>query len=182
MNRESGIGCSWTPVGSSAVNPGPVARVGDGALGHPEDGIRQPLLEPLVVCELLEKLHVVVEHGSHHAPQGFVMLDPGVVREQLLPPISRRQGTTMGTRVPRNTQAPLTLFGWRSTASHVSQFVIWSLHFHTAYVYLWTAPASFSSSSRLRTTMKVCSSLTILQRVAMQAPSSSDGSSLRRNN
>ena len=31
VNRESGIGCSWTPVGSSAVNPGPVARVGDGA-------------------------------------------------------------------------------------------------------------------------------------------------------
>ncbi len=24
VNRESGIGCSWTPVGSSAVNLGPV--------------------------------------------------------------------------------------------------------------------------------------------------------------
>ena len=49
----------------------------------------------------------------------------------------------MGTRVPRNTQAPLTLFGWRSTASHVSQFVIWSLHFHTAYVYFVDSASLF---------------------------------------
>ena len=55
-------------------------------IGQSEDGIRQPPLEPLVVCELFEELHIVIEHGSHHAPQSFVMLDPGV---------------TVG-RVPRN--------------------------------------------------------------------------------
>ena len=48
-------------------------------IGQSEDVIRQPSLEPLVVCELLEELHVVVKHGSHHALQGLVMLDPGVL-------------------------------------------------------------------------------------------------------
>ena len=32
-------------------------------IGQPEDVIRQPSPESLVVCELLEELHVVVEHG-----------------------------------------------------------------------------------------------------------------------
>ena len=57
-------------------------------IGQPEDVIRQPSPESLVVCELLEELHVVVEHGSHHAPQGFVMLDPGVLPVGVLPGVA----------------------------------------------------------------------------------------------
>ena len=54
-------------------------------IGQSEDVIRQPSPEPLVVCELLEELHVVVKHGSHHALQGLVMLDPGVLPVGVLP-------------------------------------------------------------------------------------------------
>ena len=64
-------------------------------IGQSEDVIRQPSPESLVICELLEELHVVVEHGSHHAPQGFVMLDPGVLPVGVLP------GVAVGG-VPRN--------------------------------------------------------------------------------
>ena len=38
--------------------------------------------------KLLEELHVVVEHGSHHALQGFVMFDPGVLPIGVLPGIA----------------------------------------------------------------------------------------------
>ena len=57
-------------------------------IGQSEDVIRQPAPEPLVVCELLKKLHIVVDHGSHHAPQGFVMLDPGVLPVGVLPGVA----------------------------------------------------------------------------------------------
>ena len=57
-------------------------------IGQSEDVIRQPSPEPLVVFKLLEELHVVVEHGSHHALQGLVMLDPGVLPVGVLPGIA----------------------------------------------------------------------------------------------
>ena len=48
-------------------------------IGQSEDDICHPPPERFVVHELLEELHVVVEHGSHHAPQRFVMFDSGVL-------------------------------------------------------------------------------------------------------
>ena len=58
------------------MSPPPPLR---GLVGEREDGVRETPPERLVVAELLEELHVVVEHGRHHAPQGFVMFDPGVL-------------------------------------------------------------------------------------------------------
>ena len=57
-------------------------------IGQSEDVIRQPAPEPLIVCELLEELHIVVDHGSHHTPQGFVMLDPDVLPVGVLPGVA----------------------------------------------------------------------------------------------
>ena len=57
-------------------------------IGQSKDVIRHPAPERLVVCELLEELHVVVDHGSHHTPQGFVMLDPGVLPVGVLPGVA----------------------------------------------------------------------------------------------
>jgi hypothetical protein len=43
----------------------------------PEDGIRAPTRERLVVHELLEQLGIILQHSGHHARERLVVLDAG---------------------------------------------------------------------------------------------------------